>query len=91
MITEIPLQPVPNQILQARINGMVYDIAITLMRGALYASVTVDRVPLVHNRAMLSFAPFEGDLMLIDTRGNENPVYTELGERFKLMYWPPNE
>ena len=87
MILEIPLQPVPNQRLGVRIEGKAYSISIALRRGGLYITVSADGETLVRNRALLSFAPLEGDLMLVDTRGTSDPVWDELGERYRLMYW----
>lgn len=87
MIQEIPLRPIPNQTLQTRINGDTYDITVESMRERLYITVLVNRLAVVRNRALLSFAPFEGGLQLVDLRGRADPTYQELGTRFKLMYW----
>ncbi len=87
MIQEIPLRSIPNQSLQTRINGDTYDITIESMRDRLYITVFVNDLPLVRNRALLSFAPFEGGLQLVDLRGRDDPAFQELGTRFKLMYW----
>lgn len=87
MIQEIPLEPIPNQSLQTRIDGNTYDITIVTMRERLYITVFINRLPIVRNRALLSFAPFEGGLQLVDLRGRADPTFHELGARFKLMHW----
>lgn len=87
MIQEIPLEAIPNQSLQTRIDGNTYDITVVTMRERLYITVFINRQPVVRNRALLSFAPFEGGLQLVDMRGRADPIFQELGTRFKLMHW----
>lgn len=85
----IPLRAVPKQSLVARPGGNVYIIDIVTRRGRLYITVRVNGVTVSRNRALLSYAPIEGDLMLVDNAGNSDPTYQQLGQRFLLTYWPP--
>lgn len=91
MIEYIPLQPVPNQSLTVRLSGQVYVIDINTRRDRLYITVRVDGVAVVRNRALLSFAPVEGFLLLVDTTGTSDPSWNQLGERFQLFYWPTDD
>ena len=85
----IPLRAVPKQSLVARPGGNVYAIDIVTRRSKLYITVRVNGDTTARERALLSFAPIEGDLMLVDNAGNDDPTYQQLGQRFLLTYWPP--
>ena len=89
MIEVIPLRAVPNQSLVARPGGSVYAIDIVTRRGRLYITVRVNGETIVRNRALLSYAPIEGDLMLVDNQGYSDPDWQQLGQRLLLTYWPP--
>lgn len=89
MIEVIPLRAVPNQSLVARPGGSVYAIDIATRRGKLYITVRVNGDTIARNRALLSFAPIEGNLMLVDNAGISDPDWQQLGQRFLLTYWPP--
>lgn len=89
MIEVIPLRAVPNQSLVARPGGDVYAIDIVTRRGRLYITVRVNGETIVRNRALLSYAPIEGNLMLVDNAGISDPDWQQLGQRFLLTYWPP--
>lgn len=89
MIEVIPLRAVPNQSLVARPDGQVYALDIVTRRNRLYITIRVNGETIARNRALLSFAPIEGDLILVDNQGNDDPTYQQLGQRFLLTYWPP--
>lgn len=38
-----------------------------------------------------AYLGFSGDLAFLDTQGNDNPVFTGLGSRFKLVYLSADE
>lgn len=90
MIKEIPIKPVVSQSFATRLNGDVYAITIRTRNDKIFITVAVNGETVSRNRALLSFAPIKGDLMLIDTQGRNDPAWQELGQRFKLMYWPTN-
>jgi hypothetical protein len=69
----------------------VYAIDIVTRRGKLYITVRVNGETIARNRALLSFAPIEGDLMLVDNDGNSDPDWQQLGQRFLLTYWPQSD
>ena len=91
MIEVIPLRAVPKQSLIARPGGQVYAIDIVTRRGRLYITVRVNGETIARNRSLLSFAPIEGDLLLVDNDGNSDPNWQQLGQRFLLTYWPQSD
>lgn len=88
---EIPLQSIPNQRVQVRLGRSTYGITVCTRRGALYATVSVNDVIVVRNRVMRSFAPFEGNLMIVDNVGVTDPDWRELGSRYRLFWWQMDE
>lgn len=81
----IPIKPEPNQSLFAPLGPYSYSLEITTRLGCQYITVTVDGTILARNRALKSFAPIEGDLVLVDTQGSDDPTWEQLGSRFKLV------
>lgn len=86
-IVEIPLQPIPNQTLSARIGGKTYALEIMVRRGQIYATVRVNGELVAANRRLVTFGMIKGDLILADTEdADEPPRWQELGARFKLFH-----
>jgi hypothetical protein len=93
-VLEIPVQPVPNQTLQAQLGGQNCRINIAQKNTGLYVDLYVDESLVIggvigqnENRIVRSeYLGFIGDLAFVDTRGTTDPVYTGLGSRFKLIY-----
>lgn len=81
----IPIKPDPNQSLFVRLGDYNYSLEIITRRGCQYITVAVNSATLVRNRALRSFAPIEGDLVLVDTQGSDDPTWEHLGSRFKLV------
>lgn len=88
---EIPLRPLPNQRVQVRLNGDTYGITVCARRGGLYATVSINDEVVTRNRVMRSFAPFEGNLMIVDTSGVTDPNWEDLGQRYRLFWWQTDE
>lgn len=93
----IPTQPVPSQTLQASLNnqpctinlyqspyGLFLDLLIN--GGLIIGGVICWNLNLCVRNAYLGFV---GDLMVGDTQGNSDPVYTGLGTRYQLAYLTP--
>lgn len=81
----IPIKPEPNQSLFVRLGDYNYSLEIITRNGCQYITVTVDGTILARSRALKSFAPIEGDLVLVDTQGSDDPTWEQLGSRFKLV------
>lgn len=96
MTTTIPLTAVPAQTLSVTLGGQRCTITVSQRSTGLYADVAVagtmviagmicrDRVPLKRS----SYIGFVGNLAFIDTQGVQDPDYTGLGGRYKLVYLP---
>lgn len=90
----VPLQPVPRQSLQVQLAAqattlVVYQVAYGLfvdvyLGGALIAGgVLCENL----NRILRSpYLDFVGDLLFVDTSGEDDPNFTGLGGRFQLVY-----
>lgn len=86
MILEIPLQKVPNQTLTTTINNIIYGIQLNTRLGELYMSITKDNEPVIYNRICLNKTPIEEGFVFLDMSGNDNPVFGDLNDRFKLLW-----
>ncbi|MGX2975620.1 phage baseplate plug family protein [Ursidibacter arcticus] len=95
MVYEIPLKPVPNQHLTCTIAGQKLDITLnTRLDNALYISVKSDDKPIIFNRVCqnatplvdVNYSSFKGVLFFVDTQGNRDPNYKQLGTRYRLIW-----
>ncbi|MFY1028186.1 hypothetical protein ACE4RU_10875 [Actinobacillus seminis] len=95
MIYEIPLKNVPNQKLSTSINGQLLEIGLmTRLNENLYISVAVDGVDIVHNRLCrdrtaligVDYLNIKGELAFVDIQGRQDPHYSALKERYKLIF-----
>jgi len=92
----IPTEPNPGYTFRTRLNDQDVGLRIYQKSTGLYIDVILDTVAIVtgvlcRNRVITirqEYLGFEGDLVFVDTQGNEDPYYTGLGERFKLVYSP---
>lgn len=84
-LLSIPLQPIPNQSVSFMLNGSAYTVDISTRRDRLYASIWMDGAYVLHNRALVSYAPIGFDLQLADTEGLDDPLSSGLGSRWKLF------
>lgn len=95
----IPIQPVPSQLSKVVLGDQNCQIALSQKERGLFVDVNVngvdivvgiiarDAVPIVCRE----YAGFQGNLLFIDTRGSDDPVYTDLGTRFQLLYLTAEE
>lgn len=81
----IPIQPVPNQSRSFLLNDSAYFIDIKMRGERLYVDVKINGEQVLTERALLSYAPIGYGLQLADTLGEEDPVYTGLGDRWILV------
>ena len=91
---QIPVQPVPVQNLKVVLGGQNCELLIYQKNQGLFVDVSAggeavvngvlarDAVPLVFR----NYIGFVGNLLFIDTQGNQDPVYTGIGSRFALVY-----
>lgn len=90
----IPLQAKPNQTLGIMLNGQPCEINIVQKTTGLFASLYLVNKPVVTTRLVRhgvgivrqSYFGFVGDLVILDTQGETDPNYKELGSRYQLYY-----
>jgi hypothetical protein len=81
----IPLQPIPNQSVSFMLNGSAYTVDVETRLEELYISIWRGGAYVLRNRALRSYAPVGFDLQLVDTEGTEDPEYSGLGLRWRLL------
>lgn len=86
MILQIPLEPIPNQLVSTRINGNEYAVEVNTRLDKLYITLWVNGALELINRALLSFAPVTQNLILVDMEGMDDGHYSGLGSRFILVW-----
>lgn len=95
----VPIQPVANQTLAALLSTQVCQLNIYQKNTGIYMDVLVNDDLVIggvacqdRNRIIRSlYFGFQGDFAFFDTQGADNPFYTGLGSRFKLIYIEPSE
>lgn len=97
----VPLQPIANQTVQAQLNNQACTISVFQYAYGLFITLYVGNTLIVasvicENLVLLvlgSYLGFSGNLLFVDTQGEENPVYTGFGPngRFQLVYLSPQE
>ena len=94
MLYEVPLTTVPNQTLSCNINNQVLEIKLnTRLDGLLYATIKADGELVVANRICLNlgllvnkaYSPIKSELFFFDTMARENPHFSGLGMRYRLL------
>lgn len=91
---EIPLQAVPSQITRVVLDGQNVQLAIYQKPEGLFVDINsggvdINRGVLAHDANPLvcsAYLGFVGNLMFLDTQGNDDPDYTGIGARFGLIY-----
>ena len=97
----VPLQPLPNQTLQAQINNQPCTISVFQFNYGLFFSLFVGSTPIVLsvicrnlNRLVRDlYLGFSGDFIFVDTQGSDDPDYLGLGgptARYQLVYLSPD-
>lgn len=90
----IPLQPVPDQTIQAFLGRQNCTLRVYQRRFGLFVDLYVNNVlrfagvqafnmnKLVRDK----YLKFTGDLFFYDTQGTDDPNYSALGSRYVLLY-----
>lgn len=77
-------------------SGIVTDPPVFEERNPIFMDVYLNNAPVVssvlcrNNTKIIrdSYLGYIGDFAFQDTIGDEDPVYTGLGSRWQLIYWP---
>lgn len=96
----IPIKAVPNQVLTVMLASQLTKIELyTQSDGTMYADIYLNDAPVVtgvvcqnQNRIIRdAYHGFQGDLAFYDTQGSSDPVYSDLGTRYQLVYLAASE
>lgn len=90
----VPLQPIPNQMLQIQLGGQSCGLNVYQTNYGLFMDVYINATLIIAgvlcenlNRIVRSsYLGFQGDFIFIDAQGTDDPVYTGLGSQFALAY-----
>lgn len=90
----IPLQAVPNQVVNVQLAGQPCTINVYQLVGGLFIDLLVNGQLVIGgvicqnlNRIVRDlYLGFIGDLTFIDNQGASDPIYTGLAARFSLAY-----
>ncbi len=96
---EIPIQPVPSQIVKAVLGGQNCQIAIYVKNGSVFVDLNsngedISNATIAQDCNVLnpiSYEGFLGNLIFNDDQGTSDPDYTQFGSRFVLLYLTPAE
>jgi hypothetical protein len=91
---KVNIQSVPSQQLQAALNGQNCVIAIYVKNQCMFFDLSVGGTQIayaVQCKNLVSLVPtsylgFKGWLVIYDTQGISDPIYTGLGTRWVLLY-----
>jgi len=95
----IPLQAVPSQLVNVTLSDQACQIAVYQLSTGMFVNLFVNNALVIggviaedRNRIVRSkYLGFVGDLAFVDIHGKEDPVYTEIGTRYFLVYLSPEE
>ena len=96
---QIPIQPVPSQQVKAVLASQNCQIAIYQKLQGLFVDLNsngeeISTGVIARNAVQLDpreYGSFSGNLMFIDTQGNDDPTYDGFGTRFFLIYLTADE
>ena len=100
MAVEIPLAAVASQHLAIVLAAQNCLINVYQKADSMYVDLTVNDVPILRTHAARNgiglllaakYFGFIGDLVFIDTQGDDPPHYTGLTDRFIFVYLSPSE
>lgn len=91
----VPLAAVPSQLVSVNLGDQPCQISVRQRSSGMYLSLSIGQTMIVSCkycadgvRLIPAYAPFVGNLFFVDTRGNNNPEYSGLGDRYQLVYEP---
>ena len=79
---EVPLNKQPCIIRVCQRDDDIYVDLYVNGEAVVLGALARDRVGLTRH----SHLPFKGELLFVDTHGSEDPQYTGLGDRWRLLY-----
>jgi hypothetical protein len=90
----VPVIATPNQIEAVPLDGQSYIVQVSQRSTGLYIDVFMNGEPIIlgvlcENRNLIIrnvYLGATGDFYFVDTRGDDDPDYTGLGDRFLLMF-----
>ncbi|WP_110798241.1 phage baseplate plug family protein [Cronobacter sakazakii] len=90
----ISLQPVKGQTLQVSLGGQRVTLRINQRSTGMFIDVALSGAWIAQGVLCLNcnkiirypYLKFKGEMFFADTKGDSDPVYDELGSRFKLFY-----
>lgn len=93
-IVLIPIQAIPDQTFYIELGGQDCEIRVYLRYGYMYMNLKVDEKDIINGQICLNNTDilqynhlnFKGNLRFVDTQGDEDPYYSEFGERWVLAY-----
>lgn len=95
----IPIQPIPSQLVKVVLGGQNVQIFIYQKDQGLFVDINSDGVDIVVGVIARDAVPiicreymgFIGNIIFVDTQGNSDPTYSGLGSRFSLVYLTADE
>jgi hypothetical protein len=98
-VKQIPIKSIPSQAFKVVLDGQNVKIKLYQKPEGLFfdlaadgtdivvAVLAYDAIPLISRE----YAGFKGQMMFIDTQGNSAPEYSELADRYSLVYFNEEE
>ncbi|WP_102781316.1 phage baseplate plug family protein [Klebsiella variicola] len=91
---EISLHAQTSQTFTVDLGGQSCQIRIVQRSTGIYMDLYVNNAPVVQGVLCIncvklvrySYLGFSGDLVIVDTQGETDPFYDELGSRYRLYY-----
>lgn len=97
-MTIITLEPIPNQSLTLQQDGHFWGVTIKSVQDMMYASISVDNVPVVNGARCVAGALIipsqyqeSAGNFAIATNEGDNPDYAQFGNTQFLIYYSPAE
>lgn len=95
----IPIQPIPSQLVKVVLGGQNVQIFIYQKDQGLFVDINSDGVDIVIGVIARDAVPiicreymgFIGNILFVDTQGGSDPTYNGLGSRFSLVYLTADE
>lgn len=95
----IPIQPIPSQLVKVVLGGQNVQIFIYQKDQGLFIDINSDGVDIVVGVIARDAVPiicreymgFIGNILFVDTQGASDPIYSGLGSRFSLVYLTADE
>lgn len=94
MMLKIPLNQTPSQSLKIRLDGQNCELKIYYRFGNTYCDLVVNGEPVVYGAicrdrtgiVQIAQHLFSGRLFFVDMLGNDDPIYSGFGSRFRFFF-----